>query len=305
MALVGFAQTIAIGKTLAQRQGHDIRANQELVALGLSNMASSLSQAFPVSGGLSRSMVNAKAGARTPVAALITAALVAASLVWLASAFRYLPKAALAALILVSAVGLIDLAEIRYLFRVKKTEGLVLVFTFVATLTLGIAQGLAAGVVASILLFIGINTRPNTALLGRLPGTDIFRNVDNFPEAQTLDGVAILRIDSALYFANTEFLKARFRALAAQPKGSLRAIVLDASAVSDLDSSADTALHQICAELKGRGIELYIAGIKSPVREVMKRSGLYERLGGDHFFFTIDAAVKRLQGGCNPPSALM
>src|SRR6185295_15396189 len=118
-------------------------------------------------------------------------------------------------------------------------------------------------------------TRPNTAILGRLPNTNIFRNVQHFPEAETIPGLVILRIDASLYFANTVFLKA--------------------SAVNDLDSSADTALHQLSAEFKQKGIEFYIAGVKAPVRDVMKRSGLYVVLGSDHFFFTIDAAVKRFQ----------
>ena len=120
---------------------------------------------------------------------------------------QHLPHAALAAIILVSAVGLIDLEEVRYLFRVKKTEGLLLVLTFLATLIVGVTSGLLLGIVASILLFVCLNTRPNAAVLGRLPGTNIFRNVDNFLEAETVPGLLVLRINASLHFANTEFLK--------------------------------------------------------------------------------------------------
>lgn len=293
LALVGFAQTISIAKSLAHKQGYDIDANQELIGLGIANLGSSLTQGYSVSGGLSRSAVNARAGAHTPLAAVLTSMFIGVTLVYLTPLIFNLPKAVLAAIILVSAVGLIDMREIRYLFRVKKTEGALLVFTFITTLSVGITFGLLFGIIASILLFVILNTRPHAAILGRLPGTNIFRNVTDFSEAETIDGLVILRIDASFYFANSEFLKAKAREIRQQYGDALKAIILDASAINDLDSSADTALHQISVDFKHRKIEFYIAGVKGPVRKVMKRSGLYDVLGGDHFFFTIDAAVKR------------
>ncbi|MEO1034819.1 MAG: sulfate permease [Pseudomonadota bacterium] len=293
MALVGFAQTIAVGKSLGNKHGYDIDANQELSALGLSNLSSAFSQGFTVSASFSRSAANAEAGAKTPLAGVVTAAVVAIAVLFLTPLVANLPNAALASIVVVSAVGLIDFRVIRYLFRVKQTEGLLLAFTFVATLVFGITAGLLAGIVASILLFVSLNTRPNAALLGRLPGTNIFRNTENFPEAESIPGLAILRIDASFYFANTEFVKKKLREVSRSQAFLLKALILDASAVNDLDSSADNALHQIAAELKKQDVDVYIAGVKAPVREVMKRSGLYDELGGDHFFFTIDAAVKR------------
>lgn len=295
MALVGFAQTISIGKTLGNKFGYDIDANRELTALGLSNLTSSFSQGYAVSGSLARSALNAAAGARTQVAAIVSAICVGITTLFFTPLFHYLPHATLAAILIVSSLRLIDTREIRYLFKVKITEGILLVFTFVATLALGIMPGLLLGIVASILLFITLNTRPNTAILGRLPNTNIFRNVQHFPEAQTIAGLVILRIDASLYFANAVFLKEKVHEICRQHGTALKALILDASAVNDLDSSADTALHQLSAEFKTNGIEFYIAGVKAPVRDVMKRSGLYAVLGSDHFFFTIDAAVKRFQ----------
>jgi sulfate permease, SulP family len=295
MALVGFAQTISIGKTLGNKFGYDIDANRELTALGLSNLTSSFSQGYAVSGSLARSALNAAAGARTQVAAIVSAICVAITTLFFTPLFHYLPQATLAAILIVSSLRLIDTREIRYLFKVKITEGILLVFTFAATLALGIMPGLLFGIVASILLFITLNTRPNTAILGRLPNTNIFRNVQHFPEAETIAGLVILRIDASLYFANAVFLKEKVHEICRQHGTALKALILDASAVNDLDSSADTALHQLSAEFKTNGIEFYIAGVKAPVRDVMKRSGLYAVLGSDHFFFTIDAAVKRFQ----------
>jgi SulP family sulfate permease len=295
LAFVGFAQTYSTGKALGNKHGYDIEANRELTALGLANLSSSVSHGYVVSGSLARSALNASSGANTPMASIVTALCVLVTTLWFASLFHYLPTATLAAILVVSALRLIDMAEIRYLFKVKTTEGILLVFTFIATMVFGIMTGLVLGIVASILLFITLNTRPYTAILGRLPNTNIFRNVEHFPEAQTFPGLVILRIDASLYFANVVFLKKKIRDICDQHGTNLKALILDASAVNDLDSSADTAMHQLSDEFKQRGITFYIAGIKAPVREVMMRSGLYETLGGDHFFFTIDAAVKRYQ----------
>ena len=301
MALVGFAQTISVGKSLGNKYGYDIDANRELAALGLANVSSCVSQGYVVSGSLGRSALNATAGARTPLAAIVTAFCILLTTVFFTPLFRYLPDVTLAAILVVSSLRLIDLREIRYLFSVKLTEGLLLVFTFLATLILGVMPGLLSGIVASILLFITLNTRPYTAILGRLPNTNIFRNVEHFPEAETIPGLVILRIDASLYFANVVFLKERIHQICRRCEGELHAMILDASAVNDLDSSADTALHQLSDEFKKKGIEFYIAGVKAPVREVMKRSGLYSTLGGDHFFFTIDAAVRRFQEKAHKP----
>jgi SulP family sulfate permease len=295
MALVGFAQTISVGKSLGNKFGYDIDANRELAALGLANVSSSVSQGYVVSGSLGRSALNATAGARTPLAAIVTALCILLTALFFTPLFRYLPDVTLAAILVVSSLRLIDIREIRYLFNVKMTEGLLLVFTFLATLSFGVMQGLLLGIVASILLFITLNTRPYTAILGRLPNTNIFRNVEHFPESQTIPGLVILRIDASLYFANVVFLKARIHEICRGYEGQLHALILDASAVNDLDSSADTALHQLSDEFKKQGIAFYIAGVKAPVRAVMQRSGLYGALGGDHFFFTIDAAVRRFQ----------
>lgn len=302
MALVGFAQTVSVGKSLGNKYGYDIDANRELTALGLANISASVSQGYAVSGSLGRSALNATAGARTPFAAIVAALCVLLIALFFTPLFHYLPDVTLAAILVVSSLRLIDTREIRYLFNVKITEGLLLVFTFLSTLVFGVMPGLLLGIVASILLFITLNTRPYTAILGRLPNTNIFRNVEHFPEAETIPGLVILRIDASLYFANVVFLKERLHEICRRYEGELQALILDASAVNDLDSSADTALHQLSDEFKKKGITFYIAGVKAPVREVMKRSGLYTALGGDHFFFTIDAAVRRFQERAGPTS---
>lgn len=295
IALIGFTESISVAKTFAAKNQYRINANQEMLALGMSNLAGSLFKGYPVAGGISRSAVNAQAGANTALASIITAVLIALTLLLFTPLFYYLPNAVLAAIILSAVGGLIDTKEIRYLFKVKKSEGGLLVLTIVATLSLGITLGLLVGMIGSVLLFVGLNTRPNTAILGRLPQTDIFRNMQHFPDADLVPGLLILRIDDSFYFANTEFLKEKLYELLESDQHHFSALVLDASSVNDLDSSADTALREVSLDFQRRGIDIYIAGVKAPVREVMKRSGLYDILGADHFFYSIDAAVKRYQ----------
>jgi len=293
LALVGFMQTISIGKVLATSGRYQINANQELRALGLANLAAGISQGYSVTGGLSRSLVNARAGARTQLASVVTAVLIAATLLFLTPLFYYLPKAVLGAIVFVSVFSLMDLKEIKRIVSVRWEEGGLLAFTFIATLSVGIQNGLLLGIGASVLLFIIRNTRPNVALLGRLPGTEIYRSLYEFPNAEREHGIVILRIDASYYFANAEFVKNKLREIRSGMREPLRAVILDAAAINDLDSTADAALHEILNEYEEQGLPIYIANVKGPVRRVMKRSGLYSKLGGNRFFFSIGAAVER------------
>lgn len=291
LALVGYMQSITLAKRMSTKYRYRIDPDQEMRALGLANLASGMTQGYSVTGGLSRTLVNANAGAKTPISSVVAAVAVAAVLVWAAQYFEHLPRVLLAALIITSVLSLVDVAEIRRIFRVRRAEGGLLLLTFAATLVLGIQTDLLLGIGASILLFIVLNTRPNAAVLGRVPGTDIYRSIDNYPDGETVPGVVVLRIDASYYFANCEFIRDKLREIVRRQ--APLAIVLEASAINDLDSSADAELHQILDELEQAGIALFVANVKGPVRAVMMRSGLYERLGSDRFFFTVAGAVER------------
>ncbi|GMV44191.1 MAG: sodium-independent anion transporter [Myxococcales bacterium] len=298
ISLVGFMESVSVAKAFAQRSGRDIDPNQELIALGAANVAASVSGALPVTGGFSRTAVNAQAGARTGLASLVTAAMVALTLLFLTPLFRGLPTAVLAAIILTAVAGLVDLKEVRHLWWVKRGDLALLGTTFVATLGLGIEEGILVGVGASLLWFVVRSTRPHFAVLGRLPGSTVWRNVRNFPEARTVPGVLVVRIDAQLYFGNVSFLKETLRSLETEP---LRAVVLDASAVNQLDSSAEVALQELLDAWTARGVRLAIASAKGPVREVMERSGLAERLGAGMCLTTEEAVAAVL--GAPPLSA--
>jgi len=290
IALVAFMEAISVSKAIATRKRYEVDANQELVAIGTANLAAAFFQGYPVTGGFSRTAVNDQAGAETPLAGMITAVLVAITLLWLTPLLTFLPNAALAAVIMTAVFGLIDLRQIAHLWRVKRSDLALLGLTLTSVLGLGIQTGILVGVAASLLWFVVRTTRPHTAVLGQMPGSESFRNVRHSPEAITSPGILILRIDAQFYFGNVSFLRETLRELEAAAKAPLRALLLDASSINNLDSSADAALHQIAEEYRERGVRLVIAGVKGPVRKVMLRSGFLERLGPENFFLSVHDA---------------
>ena len=295
ISLIAFLESIAVAKAFAAKNHSEVDANQELIGLGLANVAASLFGAYPVTGGFSRTAVNAQAGARSGLASIITAATVALALLFLTPFFYYLPQAVLAAIIMVAVFGLVDVKEVRHLYKVKRSDLLLLILAFAATLFLGIERGILISVIASLVLMIKRTSKPHSAELGRLPGATIYRNLERYPEAAKFKGLGILRVDASLYFANVEHLKDRLQKLERSNK-PLQAVIFDASSVNDIDSTADAVLHALARDYKARGIEFYFANVKGPVRDVMKRSGFYQRLGADHFFFNVHDAVQCFLG---------
>ncbi|MGH9041664.1 MAG: SulP family inorganic anion transporter [Acidimicrobiia bacterium] len=291
ITLVAMVESLAMAQFFAARHRYKIRAGQEFVALGVANATAGVFQGYPVAGSFSRTAVNAASGALTPVAGLITAAVIGLTLVVAAPLFRPLPRAVLASVVFMAATSLVDVAEARRLWRVKRSDFYLLALAFAATLLLGIERGITVAVVASLLLILRQTTRPHVAVLGRLPGTAVFRNVERSPDAVTSPGVVVFRIDAPLYFANAEYLKDKLRRVEAERQG-LQVLVFDASSVSDLDSSADHALHDIADDLGSRGIDLYMAGVKGMVLDFMRRSGFYQHLGPERFFLSTDEAVR-------------
>ena len=290
IALVGFMESISVAKAFARRNRYDIDANRELVGLGVANIAAGLFSGYPVTGGFSRTAVNAQAGARSPLASLITAAMIALTLVFFTPWFYFLPQATLAAIIMAAVASLIDFHEARRLARVNRPDFAMLLVTFIGTLTLGLETGIAIGVVTSLAWFVVQANRPHFAVLGRLPGTDVFRNINRFEEAETVPGALILRIDGPIYFGNTDYLKRALARLDSEREG-LAAVIIDASAISRIDSSADAVLHDIAEDYQRRGIVLFVAGPNGPVRDAMRRSGLREQIGSGHFTRTVAEAV--------------
>lgn len=294
LALVQFMNIISLGKVFAARNRYTIRPSQELLAVGAANVLGSLFRSMPVSGSFSRTAVNAQAGARTPLANGVAALLIVLTLLFLTPLFYYLPTAVLAAIIMVAAFGLLNLREMRYLYRTKRIDGGIALFTFTVTLLVGIQEGILLGIGASVVALMYRISRPNVAILGHLPGTRSFRDVRRHREAASLPGILMIRIDASFSFANAEYLRDMILEEIRQTHETPTAVVLDASSINDLDTTAVGILGTVAEVLAERGVALYFGGVKTPVLHVMQRSGFYDQLGADHFFLSPHRAVKHI-----------
>jgi SulP family sulfate permease len=215
------------------------------------------------------------------------------TLLFLTPLFTDLPQTVLAAVVLAAIVGLFDWKEMLHIASVKRSDAFTMMIAFVATLVLGVELGMAVAIAASIAVLVARVMNPHSAELGHLPGTAAYRNLQRFSNAERLDGLGLLRIDVSVNFANVAFLKKRLRALEADHPEGLRAIVLDGAGINDLDASGVAALEEILDDYEGRGIAVHLANMKGPVRDVLIRSGLWQRLG-DHVHVDMHQAVQRL-----------
>ncbi len=278
ITLVGFMESIAIGRVYARRHRYDLSPNGELVGLGAANVAAGLFGGFPVTGGFSRSAVNDETGARTPLASVISAGVVVATLLFLTPLFASLPNAALGATILIAVLGLLDVQEMRHIASVKRSDLVGLSVAYGATLLLGIELGIVVAIVASMLVVFARMSTPHAAVLGHVANTTSYRNIDRFPEALVVDGIRIVRIDAALSFVNAVHVKNLLLSHADEIVAEPRAMVIDASGINDLDATGAQMLAEVLVALKERDIRVHFCGVKGPVRDVMHRAGIWGRL---------------------------
>ena len=295
IALVGFMESIAVAKVYASRYGYDLDPDRELTAMGAANLVGAFFRAFPVAGGFSRTAVNAQAGARTALAGLVSAGVVAVTLLLLTDLFRLLPNAALAAIILVAVAGLFNWREALRLWEVDRRDLAMMAVTFGATLGLGIEPGILVGVLASLTALVYETSRPNVAVLGRLPGTESFRGLDRHPRAEEPEGGLVFRMDASLSFANARFFRDRVREHV-EAAERLRWLIFDFHPVNRIDSTALHELEMVVDELRARGIEPAFAGVKSAVMDRLRAVALDERVGRERFFLEVADAVREAEG---------
>lgn len=293
LSLVQFMSVISLGKVFAAKHRYTVKANHELFALGALNFFGSFFRSIPVSGSFSRSAVGEQAGGKTALTNAVAAIVIGLTLLFLTPLFYYLPIAVFASIIMVAAFGMVNVAEIRFLLRSKRIDGLIAILTFLATLIIGIQEGVLIGIAASVVAIMYRISRPHMAELGHLPGTRSFRDVKRYKNAEKIPGLFILRVDASFSFANAEYLRDRIlRQIKRQD--DLRAVIIDASSINDLDMTATAVLKEIADTLEGHGIGLYFAGVKGSVRDVIRKSGLAEHLGENHFFLSPHRAVSTL-----------
>jgi SulP family sulfate permease len=302
IGLVGFMESIAVAKVYAGRHRYEVDANRELIGLGLANVAGAFFSAYPTTGGLSRTAVNDAAGARTTLAAIISAGIIGLTLLFLTPLFYFLPKAVLAAIVMVAVAGLVDGEEARYLWRVDRRDFGLMALTFLATLTLGIEQGILVGVIVSLIVVIYESSTPHTALMGRLPDTETYRNLKRNPEAMTRSHVVVVRMDANLYFATASPFRDLVLDLDVKDP-ALRAIVVDMYPVNQIDSTATHTLRKVIETCRRNGVRLYLAGVKGPVKDVLDAAGLSDELGPDRFFLEVHDAVEAAETAVAPEDA--
>ena len=298
LALVAFLEAVSVAKAIQeQHKDYEINANQELRALGLSNIVGSFFQSYPTTGGFSRTALNHFAGAKTGLSFLISAAVVATTLLFLTPLFYYMPLTTLAALVLVAVSSLIDIKYPLVLLKTRMDEFLLLNVTFLTTLFVGITQGILFGVALSLVLLIYRISNPHFAFLARIKGSSIFKNIERFPsEVENRDDLIIIRFDAPLFFGNRDFFKKIILEAASKKKQTLKAIILNAESINYIDSSALDTLLEMVRVCKSNNTRFIIAGAIGPARDVLLKKKVRKTIGSKNFFVSIALAVAAFDG---------
>lgn len=290
ISLIGFVESVSVAQTLAAKRRQRIIPDQELIGLGAANIASGISAGYPVTGGFARSVVNFDAGAETPAAGIYTAIGIALATLFLTPLLANLPQATLAATIIVAVLSLVDLSAIRRVWTYSKADFSAMAATILGTLFLGVEIGVVMGVLLSLLMHLYRTSRPHMAVVGQVPGTEHFRNVDRH-QVITSPEILSLRVDESLYFANSRYLEDRIAELVAE-RPELRHVVLMCSAVNAIDASALESLEEINHRLHDAGITLHLSEVKGPVMDRLKRSNFLDDLTGRVFLSQYEAIAE-------------
>ena len=276
ISLVGFVESVSVAQSLAMKRAQRIQPDRELLGIGAANIASALSGGFPVTGGFARSVVNFSAGANTPVASVISALMMGVVLIGLTSWFHYLPHTVLSATIIVAVLGLIDMQTLKDAWHYDKADATALLLTFFGVIVFGVEEGIVIGVALSLAVLVWRSSHPHMAVVGRVPGTEHFRNIERH-QVETLPGLIALRIDESLYFANAQVLEEKIESLLQQQPGT-RDLLLILSAVNQLDTTALVMLTELERDLAERHIRLHFAEIKGPVLDRLRNTPLGEQM---------------------------
>jgi sulfate permease, SulP family len=277
--LLAYVESVSAARALAQANRYEIDPRQELLGLGAANLAAGIFQAYPVAGGLSQSSVNDKAGARTPLALVFASGTIGICLMFLTGMLANLPNVVLAAIVLVAVKGLINVGELRRVWRVSRFEFTVSMVAFAAVLLLGILKGVMVAVVVSLLLLIRRAAHPNVAFLGRVPGTRSYSDMERHPDNQAIPGALVVRVEAALLYFNVEYVREAVRERIRSFPGPLRLMVWDLSSSPQVDLAGARMLASLQETLQQAGVPLRLVGARAPVREILRAEGLEERVG--------------------------
>ncbi|KMZ57943.1 Sulfate transporter [Zostera marina] len=298
---VAILESVGIAKALAAKNGYELNSNQELFGLGIANVCGSFFSSYPSTGSFSRSAVNHESGAKTGLSGITMGIIITCTLLFLTPIFEGIPQCVLAAIVVSAVTGLVDYSEAWFLWRVNKKDFLLWTITSITTLFLGIEIGVLIGVGFSLAFVIQESANPHMAVLGRLPGTTIYRNTEQYPDSYIYNGIVIVRIDAPIYFANTSYIKDRLRKFEGDISGpsnhgpeveNIYFVILEMAPVTYMDSSAVQALKELHLEYKSRGIQISISNPNKDVLLTFAKSGLIDMIGKDWYFVRIHDAVQ-------------
>ncbi len=292
IALLIYTSSALTSRVFADKHGYEFKANGELFGLAAANFAAGLIHGVPTAGSDARTVINDAAGARTQAAGWVASAVVAAVLFFLAPVISALPNALLGAVVIASAVSLVDLRSLVRIWRVRWAEGVVAVATFVGVLVFGILPGVLVAVALAVADLVRRAAHPHDAVLGRLRGKPGYQDIEHRPGSETLPGLVIYRIDAPLFFANARFLREQVRRLIDTATVPVRMLVLDCGAMFDLDVTAAQTLEELDRELDARGVALALAEPHAPMRRVLRRTGLLQKIGPEHIFSTVGESIR-------------
>lgn len=293
LALVGYLEAISIGKAIEDKTGEDtIKANQELIALGSSNIVGSFFQGYPVTASFSRSAISFDAGTKTNLSAIFSVILVVLTLLFLTPLFKFLPNAILASIIMVSVVKLIDIKYFKYLWSNRKDEFFVMLMTFLITLFIGITQGILIGVLCSLLLMVYRTSKPHFVEIGNIGNSDYYKNVIRFAdEVVVRNDLLIVRFDSQLYFGNSAYFKKQLLKHIKAKGPALKGIILNAESINYIDATAADMLTKLIHDIRERELQFYIAGAIGPTRDIIFSTGIIKELQREFLFVKTKEAV--------------
>ncbi|MFN8239754.1 MAG: bifunctional SulP family inorganic anion transporter/carbonic anhydrase [Bacteroidales bacterium] len=277
--LLAYIETVSAAKALGQKNGYDIDARQELLALGIANLAVSFGNGYPVSGGLSQSAVNEKAGAKTPVSLVIASIAIAICLVFLTGMLKNLPTVILAAIVIVAIKGLIDIPELRRMYKVNKFDFVIAITAMLAVIVFGILKGVLIAALFSLTLIIRSVSSPNVAFLGRIPGTNRYTDIRRHPDNELIPGALIFRVESPLVYFNVAMVYNSVWTRVKKLESTLRVVIFDLSTSATIDSSGTRLIRRLYQNLKARGIDFKVAEAHSEVRDILRQEGIEHLLG--------------------------
>jgi high affinity sulfate transporter 1 len=291
VAMVAFADTSVLSRTYAAKTHTKVDPNQEMIGLGAANLAGGLLQGFPISSSSSRTPVAEAAGAKTQLTGVVGAVAVALLLVLAPNLLQYLPSSALAAVVIAAAIGLFELADLRRIFRINNWEFWLSIVCFVGVATFGVIPGIGIAIVIAVMEFLWDGWRPHYAVLGRVKGMKGYHDLKRYPDARRVPGLLLFRWDAPLFFANAELFHQRVREAVEQSPTEVKRLIIAAEPVTSIDVTSADVLADLHRELTEAGIEVRFAEMKDPVKDKLKRFGLFEAIGSANFYPTVGSSV--------------